>query len=63
VHLGRTAATCCSGNPLWLWIPGSHGELFEELSEPEEGMTRIPKVGQGDGGAKKKELEFFLLKL
>jgi len=19
---------------LWLWIPGSHGELFEELSEP-----------------------------
>ena len=26
--------------------------LLQELSEPEEEMTRKPKVGQGDGGAK-----------
>jgi len=42
-----------------LWITGLHGVL-EEPGEPEEGMTRIPKVGQGDGGAKKKELKFLL---
>jgi len=42
---------------LWLWIPGSHGVL-EEPSEPEEGMTRIPKGRQGIRCAKKKELKF-----
>jgi hypothetical protein len=41
---------------LWSWIPGSHGEPFEQLSEPEEGMTRIPKGRQGIRCAKKKEL-------
>jgi hypothetical protein len=30
----------------------SHEGLSQELSEPEEEMTRKPKVGQGDGGAK-----------
>ena len=45
---------------LWLWIPGSHRELFEELSESEEGMTRRPKGRQGIRCAKKKDLKFLL---
>jgi hypothetical protein len=42
-----------------LWIPGSHGVL-EERSEPQEGMTRIPKGRQGIRCAKKKDLKFFV---
>ena len=41
---------------LRFWISGSHGELSEEVSEPEEGMPRIPKGTQGNRCAKKKEL-------
>ena len=43
-----------------LWIPGSHGAMLEDRSEPEEGMTLIPKGMQGDRCAKKKELKFFV---
>jgi hypothetical protein len=42
-----------------LRIPGSHGVL-EEPSEPEEGMTRIPKGRQGIRCAKKMILNFLL---
>jgi hypothetical protein len=42
-----------------LWIPGAHGVLAEP-SEPEEGMTRIPKGRQGIRCAKKKDPKFFV---
>jgi hypothetical protein len=43
---------------LRLWKPGSHGELFEEVSEPEEGMLRIPKGRQGKSLRQKEEAIF-----
>jgi hypothetical protein len=36
------------------------GGLLEELSEEEEGMTRIPKGRQGIRCPKKKDLKFLL---
>jgi hypothetical protein len=33
-------------------VSKSDGGLLQEPSEPEEEMTRKPKVEQGDGGAK-----------
>ena len=53
VHLGRSAATCCFGNPL-VMVSGSHGELFEELSEPEKETTRKSKGRQENCGAKRR---------
>jgi hypothetical protein len=44
-------------------MPSSHGEVVEELSEPEEGMTRIPKGRQGIRCAKKKNLKFSVEKV
>jgi hypothetical protein len=51
VYLGRSAATSCFGNPR-VMVSESREGLLQEPSEPEEEMTRKPKVEQGDGGAK-----------
>jgi hypothetical protein len=59
VSTGASGTEC---RDLLLWqssIPGSHGVL-EERSEPQEGMTRIPKGRQGIRCAKKKDLKFFV---
>ena len=55
-HRGLYRCVCDGASRHLLWqssvmVSESHEGLSQELSEPEE-MTRKPKVGQGDGGAK-----------
>jgi hypothetical protein len=50
VHPGRTAVTCCFGNPRVV-VLRPHGGLLE-LGEPEKGMTRKAKGSQGNRDAK-----------